>query len=61
MTFYKLLDIENNVDVYVNPTKIEFYVYHSKSVELCFTSNEYIMVNKSDFENMMILEDANEY
>lgn len=64
MRFYKLSDISTNYDIYVKPKHIELYVYHDKDVEyveIRFTSGEYADVNKSDFENMMILEGADEY
>lgn len=61
MNFYKLLDIECWLDIYVNPKSIEYYVYQDESVEINLYSKEHIYVDKSDFNNMMILEGANEY
>ena len=61
MRFYKLLDTECGLDVYINPKSIQFYTYHETSVEIYLRSKEYMFVDKSDFENMMILEGAREY
>ena len=61
MRFYKLLDVECRLDVFINPKSIEYYVYHDKKVEIYLHSKEYMYVDKSDFENMMILEGVDEY
>lgn len=61
MNFYKLLDTECGLDVYINPKAIEYYVYHETTVEIYLCSKEYMYVDKSDFINMMILEGAREY
>lgn len=61
MNFYKLLDTECGLDVYINPKSIEFYTYHETTVEICLHSKEYMYVEKSDFENMLFLERINEY
>ena len=61
MTFYKLFDVECELDVYINPKSIEYYVYHEKKVEIYLKSKEYMHVDKSDFEKMLILEGIDEY
>lgn len=61
MTFYKLFDVECELDVYLNPKSIEYYVYHDINVEIYLKSKEYMHVDKSDFINMLILEGIDEY
>ena len=61
MTFYKLFDYRTKQDVYLNPNTIVYYVYNHTYVEIYLLSREHITVDKSDFENMMILEGAIEY
>ena len=61
MNFYKLLDIELGLDVYINPKSIEYYVYHDTYVEVYLHTQQYMHVDKSDFTNMMILEGVDEY
>ena len=61
MTFYKLKDVKNDDEVYVNAESIEWYIYHEKYVEINLSSGDYLTVNKSDFEYMMGLEGAREY
>ena len=61
MNFYKLLDIELGLDVYINPKSIEYYVYNDTYVEVYLHTQQYMHVDKSDFTNMMILEGVDEY
>ena len=61
MNFYKLLDIECGVDVYINPKSIEYYVYRDTYVEVYLHAKQYMHVDKSDFTNMLILEGVDEY
>lgn len=61
MNFYKLLDIEIMSDVYINPKSIEYYIYHEKTVALYLRTKEFMYVDKSDFENMMFLENNKEF
>ena len=61
MNFYKLLDIELGLDVYINPKSIEYYVYHDTYVEVYLHTQQYMHVDKSDFTNMLILEGIDEY
>ena len=61
MNFYKVLDTECGLDVYINPKSIEYYIYNETSVEIYLHSKEYMNVDKSDFTNMMVLEGAREY
>ena len=61
MNFYKLLDTEYGLDVYINPNVIEYYVYHETSVEIYLHSKKFLHVDKSDFTNMLILEGVDEY
>ena len=60
MNFYKLLDIETDEELYINPKYINFYEYMSDGV-LVDTGSVRILTLKADFENMMILEDAKEW
>ena len=60
MNFYKLLDIETGEDLYINPKSINFYEYMSDGV-LVDTSSVRILTLEADFENMMLLEGANEW
>ena len=60
MKYYRLIDIENGDELYVNPNIIDFYIYTNKGVLI--HTNKYTMhVDKSDFTNMMIIEGVNEY
>ena len=61
MNFYKLYDVECDLEVYVNPKSIEYYVYNENSVEINLYSKEHIYVDKSGFEYMLDLEGAREY
>ena len=61
MRFYKLLDTECGLDVYINPKSIKYYTYHETSVEIFLRSKEHMFVDKSDFKNMLILEGVDEY
>lgn len=61
MNFYKLTDIFNHDDIYVNPSHIEMYEYCNGYVLIRLVSGKYEYVDKSDFENMMHLEGAFEY
>ena len=61
ITFYKLLDVECGLDVYLNPKSIEYYVYKDKYVEIYIKPQKYMHVDKSDFENMLIFEGIDEY
>ena len=61
MNFYKLYDVKNGDNVYVNPKSLEWYIYHEKYVEINLSSGDYLTVSKLDFENMMQLEGAKEY
>lgn len=60
MTFYKLKDVKNGDEVYVNAESLEWYIYHEKYVEINLSSGDYITVPKSEFENMMLMEGAKE-
>lgn len=60
MKFYKLTDIFND-DIYVNPNHLEMYEYRNDHVLIRLVSGKYECVDKSDFENMMILEGVDEY
>ena len=60
MNFYKLLDIETDEELYINPKYINFYEYMSDGV-LVDTGSVRILTLKADFENMMILEGAKEW
>lgn len=61
MTFFKLFDVECELDVYLNPKSIEYYVYNETNVEIYLKSKEYIHVDKSDFTNMLIMKGIDEY
>ena len=60
MNFYKLLDIETDEELYINPKYINFYEYMSDGV-LVDTGSVRILTLKADFENMMLLEGAKEW
>lgn len=60
MNFYKLLDIETDEELYINPKYINFYEYMSDGV-LVDTGSVRILTSEADFQNMMILEDAKEW
>lgn len=60
MNFYKLLDIETDEELYINPKSINFYEYMSDGV-LVDTGSVRILTLKADFENMMFLEGAKEF
>ena len=60
MNFYKLLDIETDEELYINPKYINFYEYMSDGV-LVDTGSVRILTLKADFENMMFLEGAKEF
>ena len=60
MNFYKLLDIETDEELYINPKYINFYEYMSDGV-LVDTGSVRILTLKADFENMMFLEGAKEW
>lgn len=60
MNFYKLLDIETDEELYINPKCINFYAYTGDGV-LIDTDSVRILTSESDFQNMMILEDAKEW
>ena len=59
MNFYKLLDIETDEDLYVNPKHIVFYMRTDDGV-LIDNGSERILTLEADFENMMLLEGAKE-
>lgn len=61
MTFYKTIDIATGQDIFINPKLIEVYIYNSRTVRIRFSSGLWREIDKSDFENMMILEGADEY
>ena len=61
MIFYKLTLVEDGKDIYVNPKSIMCYTYEDNNVNIFLNGGDYITVDKSDFENMMILEGAREY
>ena len=61
MNFYKLTLVEDGKDIYVNPKSIMCYIYEDNNVDIFLNGGDYITVDKSDFENMMILEGAREY
>ena len=61
MTFYKLTLVGECKDIYVNPKSIMCYIYEDNNVDIFLNGGDYITVDKSDFENMMILEGAREY
>lgn len=60
MNFYKLLDIETDEELYINPKYINFYEYMSDGV-LVDTGSVRILTLEADFENMMFLEGAKEW
>ena len=60
MTFYKLKDVTNGDEVYVNAKSLEWYIYHEKYVEINLSSGDYLTVPKSEFENMMFMEGVKE-
>lgn len=60
MNFYKLLDIETDEELYINPKYINFYEYMSDGV-LVDTGSVRILTLKADFEHMMLLEGAKEW
>ena len=60
MNFYKLTDIITHDEIYLNPKKINFYVYTNDGV-MIDTDSIRIEVSKVDFTNMMILEGVDEY
>lgn len=60
-TFYKLHDIENDINVNINPENIELYIEHSKYFHVSLVSGTYINVDKFAFENMLIQEGIDEY
>ena len=60
MNFYKLLDIETDEELYINPKSINFYEYMSDGV-LVDTGSVRILTLEADFKNMMLLEGANEW
>ena len=60
-TFYKLHDIENDINVNINPKNIELYIEHPKYFHVSLVSGTYINVDKFEFENMLILEGDDEY
>ena len=71
MTFYKLFDFEENRMVYINPKNILMYEYISQYstyvdrnidyVKVYTFKNKYIKVLLDDFNNMLFLEDIDEY
>ena len=60
-TFYKLYDIENDTNVYINPKNIELYIEKQKYYYISLVSGTYINVDKEDFEFMFIMEGIDEY
>ena len=60
MNFYKLLDIETDEELYINPKYINFYEYMSDGV-LVDTGSVRILTLEADFQNMMFLEGAKEW
>ena len=60
MNFYKLLDIETDEDLYVNPKHIVFYMRTDDGV-LIDNGSVRILTLEEDFENMMLLEGAKEF
>ena len=60
-TFYKLHDIENDINVNINPKNIELYIDHPKYFHVSLVSGTYINVDKFAFENMLIQEGIDEY
>ena len=61
MNFYKLHDIENDINVNINPKNIELYIEHPKYFHVSLVSGTYINVDKFAFENMLISEGVDEY
>ena len=61
MNFYKLTLVEDGKDIYVNPKSIMGYIYEDNNVDIFLNGGDYITVDKSDFENMLILEGVDEY
>lgn len=61
MTFYKLYDIENDINVNINPKNIELYIEKQKYFHVSLVSGTYINVDKFAFENMLIQEGIDEY
>ena len=60
MNFYKLLDVETGEDLYVNPKHIVFYMRTDDGV-LIDNGSVRILTLEADFENMMLLEGAEEW
>ena len=61
MNYYKLTLVEDGKDIYVNPKSIMGYIYEDNNVDIFLNGGDYITVDKSDFENMLILEGVDEY
>lgn len=71
MTFYKFFDCEENRMVCINPKNILMYEYISQYstyvdreidyVKVYTFKNKYIKVLLDDFNNMLSLEDIDEY
>lgn len=61
ITFYKLYDIENDINVNINPKNIELYIEKPKYFHVSLVSGTYINVDKFAFENMLIEEGIDEY
>lgn len=61
ITFYKLYDIENDINVNINPKNIELYIEQPKYFHVSLVSGTYINVDKFAFENMLIEEGIDEY
>ena len=60
MNFYKLTDVETGEELYVNPKHIVFYMRTDDGVFLDVGSVR-ILTLEADFENMMLLEGAQEW
>lgn len=61
ITFYKLYDIENDINVNINPKNIELYIEKPKYFHVSLVSGTYINVDKFAFENMLIEEGIDKY
>lgn len=59
MTFYKLRSVMSGEEYYIRPDLIDFYKYTNDGV-LLRVKNMRLEVFKSDFKNMMFLENNKE-
>lgn len=60
MNFYKIVDIETDEDLYINPKHIAFYERTDGRVLIDIGSVR-ILTLEADFENMMFIAGAKEW